>query len=255
MSPTPLHPLALTIAGSDSGGGAGVQADLRTFWSLGVRGASAITALTCQNNREIIGVQAARPRIVALQIQAVCSETRPAAVKTGMLANASIVAAVACELSRWRLKNVVVDPVMVSSSGHRLLSAQAVAVLRDKLLPLAALVTPNLDETRVLLGGEPIRNIRQMRESARQLSASIDAAVLIKGGHLPEGEPAVDVLCKGGKLHEFRAPRAAAVKIHGSGCIYSAAIAAWLARGAGLVEAVTRAKSYMTQQFRNRRRV
>ncbi|MFA5193478.1 MAG: bifunctional hydroxymethylpyrimidine kinase/phosphomethylpyrimidine kinase [Verrucomicrobiia bacterium] len=254
MPSTTPHPLALTIAGSDSCGGAGVQADLRTFWALGVRGASAITALTCQNEREVIGVQAARSKIVSLQIQAVCDEARPAAVKTGMLANATIVAAVARELARWRLKNVVVDPVMISSSGHRLLSARAVATLRDKLLPLATLVTPNLDEARVLLGGEPIRSVRQMRESAKRLSARMGVAVLIKGGHLPEGEPAVDVLCESGRLHEFRAPRAAKVKIHGSGCIYSAAIAAWLARGASLVEAVTRAKSYVTQQFRNRRR-
>ena len=255
MNPARPHPLALTVAGSDSGGGAGVQADLRTFWALGVRGASAITALTCQNAREVIGVQAARAAIVGLQIQAVCDETRPAAVKTGMLANAAIVAAVARELARWRLKNIVVDPVMVSSSGHRLLSARAVATLRGELLPLAALVTPNLDEARVLLGGEPIRGVGQMREAAAALAANFKVAVLVKGGHLADSEPAVDVLCERGRLHEFRALRVAAVKIHGGGCIYSAAITAWLARGAGLVEAVRRAKSYVTAQFQSRRRV
>jgi len=252
MKSTRPQPVALTVAGSDSSGGAGAQADLRTFWALGVRGASAITALTCQNAREVIGVQAVRAGIVALQIRAVCNEVRPAAVKTGMLANAPIVTAVARELARQRLKNIVVDPVMVSSSGHRLLSARAVATLRDELLPLATLVTPNLDEARALLDGEPIRSVKEMREAAKLLSTRLDIAVLIKGGHLSEGEAAVDVLCERGRLHEFRAPRVAAVKIHGSGCIYSAAIAAWLARGAGLVEAVRRAKSYVTKQFRVR---
>lgn len=250
MKSTRLHPLALTVAGSDSSGGAGAQADLRTFEALGVRGASAITALTCQNAREIIGVQAARAEIVALQIRAVCAEAKPAAVKTGMMANAAIVAAVAGELARWQLKNIVVDPVMVSSSGHQLLSTQAVATLRDKLLPLATLVTPNLNEAGVLLGVGPIRDVGQMREAAKLISARLDIAVLIKGGHLSEGEAAVDVLCERGRLHEFRAPRVAAVKIHGSGCIYSAAIAAWLARGTGLAEAVKRAKGYVTKQFR-----
>lgn len=246
------QPLALTVAGSDSGGGAGVQADLRVFEALGVRGASAITALTCQNAREIIGVQAARAEIVALQIRAVCAEAKPAAVKTGMMANAAIVAAVAGELARWQLKNIVVDPVMVSSSGHRLLSARAVATLRGELLPLAALVTPNLDEARVLLGVGPIRGVGQMREAAQTLAANFGVAVLVKGGHLADCEPAVDVLCERGRLHEFRAPRVAAAKIHGSGCIYSAAIAAWLARGVGLVEAVKKAKGYITKQFRER---
>ncbi|MBI5685307.1 MAG: bifunctional hydroxymethylpyrimidine kinase/phosphomethylpyrimidine kinase [Verrucomicrobia bacterium] len=255
MKSTRSHPLALTVAGSDSSGGAGVQADLRAFWALGVRGASAITAITCQNAREVTGVQTARAAIVARQIEAVCDEARPAAVKTGMLANAAIVAAVVRELARQRLKNIVVDPVMVSSSGHRLLSAPAVAALRDKLLPLAMLVTPNLDEARVLLGGEPIRGIEEMREATKRLSARLGIAVLIKGGHLPEGEAAVDVLCESGRLHEFRASRVAGMKIHGSGCIYSAAIAAWLARGAGLVEAVRRAKSHVTKQFQSRCRV
>jgi hydroxymethylpyrimidine kinase/phosphomethylpyrimidine kinase len=125
--------------------------------------------------------------------------------------------------------------------------------LRQKLLPLATLVTPNLDEARVLLGGEAIRSVRQMREVARMLAAELGIAVLVKGGHLPGGEAAVDVLCAGGRLHEFRAPRVAAMKIHGSGCIYSAAIAAWLARGAGLVEAVRRAKCHVTAQFRKQR--
>ncbi|MCX6909316.1 MAG: bifunctional hydroxymethylpyrimidine kinase/phosphomethylpyrimidine kinase [Verrucomicrobia bacterium] len=255
MKSTKPQPVALTVAGSDSGGDAGVQADLRAFEALGVHGASAITALTCQNAREVIGIQAARAGIVALQIRAVCEESRPAAVKTGMLANAAIVAAVARELARWRLKNIVVDPVMVSSSGHRLLSAQAVATLRDELLPLATLVTPNLDEARALLGGGPIRGVGQMWEAAAALAANFKVAVLVKGGHLADSEPAVDVLCERGRLREFRAPRVAAVKIHGSGCIYSAAITAWLARGAGLTEAVRRAKSYVTAQFQSRRRV
>ena len=253
MKSTRPQPAALTVAGSDSSGGAGAQADLRVFWALGVRGASAITALTCQNASAVFGVQAARAAIVAGQIEAVCGEARPAAVKTGMLANARIVSAVARELARQRLKNLVVDPVMVSSSGRRLLSRQAVATLREELLPLAALVTPNLDEARVLLGGGPIRGVGEMRLAAKKFSAEFGVAVLIKGGHLPDREPAVDVLCVNGRLHEFRAARVAAAKIHGSGCIYSAAIAAWLARGVGLVEAVRRAKSYVTARFRETR--
>lgn len=253
MKSTRPQPVALTIAGSDSSGGAGVQADLHTFWALGVRGTSAITALTCQNACEVIGVQAARAEIVARQIRAVCDEARPNAVKTGMLANGPIVTAVTRELARQRLKNIVVDPVMVSSSGYRLLNARAMATLRDALLPLATLVTPNLDEARVLLGGEPMRSVKQMRDAAKLLSARLGIAVLIKGGHLSEGETAVDVLWESGRLHEFRAPRVAAVEIHGSGCIYSAAITAWLARGADLVEAVRRAKSHITEQFRKRR--
>lgn len=230
-----------------------MQADLRTFWALGVHGASAITALTCQNARAVIGVQAARPDIVARQIEAVCGEARPAAVKTGMLADASIVVVVARELAQRRLANIVVDPVMVSSSGHRLLSQRAITVLRDQLLPLATLVTPNLDEAGVLLGEEPPRTLGQMREAAKALAANLGVAVLIKGGHLPECESAMDVLCVNGRLIEYRAPRVAAMKIHGSGCIYSAAIAAWLARRAGLAEAVRRAKSYITKQFRDTR--
>ena len=250
MKSTRPQPVALTIAGSDSSGGAGIQTDLRVFWTLGVRGTSTITALTCQNARAVIGVQAARADIVARQIEAVCDETRPAAVKTGMLANASIVAAVARELERRHLECIVVDPVMVSSSGRRLLSAPAVTVLRDRLLPLAMLVTPNLDETGVLLGNGFVRTTHQMRDAAQALAARLGTAVLVKGGHLPDGESAMDVLCERGRLHEFRAPRVAGAKIHGSGCMYSAAITAWLARGVGLVEAVRRAKNYVTAQFR-----
>ena len=242
--------MALTIAGSDSSGGAGVQADLRTFWKLGVRGASAITALTCQNASEILGTQVANEVIVGLQIEAVCDEVRPRAVKTGMMANSPIIAVVAHVLAQRRLRNIVVDPVIMSSSGHRLLSERGVETMFEELLPIATLITPNLDEASVLLGEGPICNVEQMRLAARLLAANFDAAVLVKGGHLPGHEPAVDVLCIKGRLHEFRSPRVASRKIHGSGCIYSAAIAAWLARGESLVEAVRKAKSYVTAQFK-----
>lgn len=252
MKSTRSQPLALTVAGSDSSGGAGIQADLRTFWNLGVRGASAITALTCQNAREILGIQAANEVIAGLQIEAVCDEARPRAVKTGMLANSPIIAVVAHVLAQRRLRNIVVDPVIMSSSGHRLLSERGVETLREELLPIATLITPNLDEASVLLGEEPIHNIRQMHLAAGMLASSFDTAVLVKGGHLPSHEPAVDVLCVNRRLYEFRSARVPSKKIHGSGCIYSAAIAAWLARGETLVEAVRKAKTYVTARFRQR---
>jgi len=242
----------LTVAGSDSSGGAGIQADLRTFQDLGVRGATAITALTCQNAREILGVQTAHEVIAGLQIEAVCDEARPRAVKTGMMATSPIIAVVAHVLARRRLRNIVVDPVIMSSSGHCLLGRRGVQTLREELLPLSTLITPNLYEAGVLLGEGPIADRQQMRLAARLLSSCFGTAVLVKGGHLPAHEPAVDVLCVNRRLHEFRAARVPAGKIHGSGCIYSAAIAAWLARGEPVVEAVRKAKAYVTARFRGR---
>lgn len=252
MKSTRPHPLALTIAGSDSSGGAGIQADLRTFQDLGVRGASAITALTCQNAREILGVQPANEVIVGLQIEAVCDEARPRAIKTGMLVNSPIIAVVAHVLAHRRLRNIVVDPVIMSSSGHRLLSERGVQTLQEELLPIATLITPNLYEASVLLGEGPIEDLRQMRLAAALLASSFGTAVLVKGGHLPSHEPAVDVLCVNRRFHEFRSARVPSKKIHGSGCIYSAAIAACLARGEPLAEAVRKAKAYVTAQFRKR---
>jgi hydroxymethylpyrimidine/phosphomethylpyrimidine kinase len=252
MKSTRSQPLALTIAGSDSSGGAGIQADLRTFQDLGVRGANAITALTCQNTREILGVQAANEVIAGLQIEAVCDEARPRAVKTGMMANSPIIAVVAHVLAQRRLRNVVVDPVIMSSGGHRLLSERGVQTMQEELLPIATLITPNLHEASVLLGEGPIVDLRQMRLAAMLLSSCFGAAVLVKGGHLPGHEPAVDVLCMNRRIHEFRSPRVPSKKVHGSGCIYSAAIAAWLARGEPLVEAVRKAKAYVTARFRER---
>jgi hydroxymethylpyrimidine/phosphomethylpyrimidine kinase len=250
MKSSRKQPTALTVAGSDSGGGAGIQADLRTFWALGVRGASAVTAVTCQNSHAILGMQVTKEVVVGLQIEAVCDEVRPRAVKTGMLANSAIIEVVAGLLKRHRLQNIVADPVIMSSSGRRLLSEQGVEAMYDDLLPLATLVTPNLDEANVLLGEEPIRSLDQMRLAAKALAANLGAAVLVKGGHLPDHSPAVDVLCVRGQLHEFRSARVPRAKLHGSGCIYSAAIAAWLARGEPLVEAVRKAKTYIAAQFR-----
>jgi len=237
-------PVALTIAGSDSGGGAGIQADLKTFHALGVFGTSAITVITCQNPAGISAVQLVRPRIVAEQIARVCAALPVRAAKTGMLYDAKIIRAVAGNV-RCRL---VVDPVMVATSGARLLQPAALRVLQTVLFPLATVVTPNLAEAEVLLGCQ-IRTVPELRAAARALADRYGVAFLVKGGHLT-GD-AVDVLCAGNRLHEFGAPHIAGVKTHGTGCIFSAALTAYLALGCGLVEAARRAKIFVTRAIRD----
>ncbi|HET7292310.1 MAG TPA: bifunctional hydroxymethylpyrimidine kinase/phosphomethylpyrimidine kinase [Vicinamibacteria bacterium] len=239
--------VALTIAGSDSGGGAGIQADLKTFAAHGVHGTSAITAVTAQNSVAVVDWVALEPRMVVAQVEAVATDMPVAAVKTGMLANAAIVEAVAAAVRRLGLPHVVVDPVMVAKSGDRLLDASAEEAYARHLLPLAALVTPNLAEAEALLG-RPVRSLEAMREAARALKAMGPRAVLVKGGHL-EGEP-VDVLWDGAALVELLAPRIHTANTHGTGCTYSAAIAARLALGAPVAEAVRGAKEYLTEAIR-----
>jgi hydroxymethylpyrimidine/phosphomethylpyrimidine kinase len=239
--------VVLTIAGSDSGGGAGIQADLRTFAAHGVHGASAITAVTAQNSVAVLDWIALEPRMVVAQIEAVASDMPVAAAKTGMLATAAIVSAVAEAARRLPLPLVVVDPVMVAKSGDRLLDPDAETAYRERLLPIATVVTPNLPEAEALLG-RPVRTLGQMREAARALQAMGPRAVVVKGGHL-EGD-AVDVFFDGIELAELPAPRIATANTHGTGCTYSAAIAARLALGDPLLTAVRGAKEYLTEAIR-----
>jgi len=239
--------VALTIAGSDSGGGAGIQADLRTFAAHGLHGTSAITAVTAQNTVAVVDYVALDPRMVVAQIDAVAADILLAAVKTGMLANRAIVEAVADALARLRLPHLVVDPVMVAKSGDRLLDPAAEAAYRERLFPLAEVVTPNLAEAEALLG-RPVRSLDAMAEAARDLHAQGPRAVVVKGGHL-EGEP-VDVFFDGRRMERLPAPRIATRNTHGTGCTLSAAIAARLALGHELLEAVRGAKAYLTEALR-----
>jgi hydroxymethylpyrimidine/phosphomethylpyrimidine kinase len=239
--------VALTIAGSDSGGGAGVQADLRTFAAHGVHGTSALTAVTAQNSVGVSAWVALAPSMVVAQIEAVATDMPVRATKTGMLGNAEIVAAVAEAAARLRLAPLVVDPVMVAKSGDRLLDAAAERAYVERLLPLATLVTPNLHEAEALLG-RPVRDLPAMREAARDLARLGARAVLVKGGALP-GD-AVDVLFDGERVIDLPAPRVDTPNTHGTGCTLSAAIAARLARGEPLVEAVRGAKEYLTEGLR-----
>ena len=239
--------VALTIAGSDSGGGAGIQADLRTFAAHGVHGASAITAVTAQNTVAVVDTVALEPRMVTAQIEAVASDIPVAAVKTGMLANRAIVEAVAEAVARRRLPHLVVDPVMVAKSGDRLLDAAAEGAYAERLLPLAEVVTPNLAEAEALLGRR-VRSLEEMAEAARALLERGPRAVVVKGGHLA-GEP-VDVFFDGRRMEELWAPRIPTRNTHGTGCTFSAAIAARLALDQELLEAVQGAKHYLTEAIR-----
>ena len=240
--------VALTIAGSDSGGGAGIQADLRTFAAHGLHGASAITAVTAQNSVAVTAYVALEPAMVAAQIDAVASDMAVAAAKTGMLANAGIVAAVAAAVERHRFPFLVVDPVMVAKSGDRLLDAAAEKAY-ERLYPLATVLTPNLPEAEALLG-RPVRTREAMRRAAEDLRARGPRAVVVKGGHLEGDAEAVDVFADGTRLLELSAPRIDTIHTHGTGCTYSAAIAARLALGHELLEAVRGAKEYLTQAIR-----
>ena len=242
-------PVALTIAGSDSGGGAGIQADLKTFAALGVHGASAIACLTAQNPRRVLGVEPVSPKMLQLQLEAVFGELPPAAVKTGMLFSAENVRIVAeffgARAARPRVQ-LIVDPVMISTSGERLLEPAAAKILKDKLLPLAALVTPNLSEAEVLTGRRP-DSVEEMRETAREIHSRFGCAVLVKGGHLRGISEAADIFFDGKTELLLTAPFVNGVRTHGTGCVYSAAICAALALGHNLPRAVEIGKRFVTQ--------
>ncbi len=237
--------VALTIAGSDSSGGAGIQADLKTFCAFGVYGASVITALTAQNTRGVSAIVELAPDFVSAQYDAVVDDLEIGAAKTGMLAGTAIIEAVADRLRRRPLPCVIVDPVMVATSGDVLLQPSAVDCIRSRMLALASLVTPNMREAEVLTGS-PVRDPAQMGEAARALVAMGARAVLVKGGHL-EGDEALDIFYDGHQMREFRAPRTRGIPVHGAGCTLSAAIAARVARGDGLVEAIAAAKRFVTR--------
>lgn len=241
MSAAP--PVVLVIAGSDSGGGAGIQADVRSFAAHRVFPTTAITAVTAQNTRGVASVHVVPPEVVAAQIDAVLSDFTIRATKTGMLATAAIVDVVASRAAAGRLTNLVVDPVMVSASGDRLLEADAERAYRELLFPSAAVVTPNLREASVLVGRD-LSTVADMGKAARELAADGPAAVLVKGGHLA-GDIAVDVLWDGAQLHELAAPRVATANVHGTGCSLASAIAAGLALGSDLLPAVRSAKAFV----------
>jgi hydroxymethylpyrimidine/phosphomethylpyrimidine kinase len=238
--------IAVTIAGSDSGGGAGIQADLKTFSALGVYGASVIAALTAQNTRGVTGIHGVPPDFIAAQIDAVFSDLDVGAVKIGMLSQAPAIAAVAAGLDRYRQSNVVLDPVMVASSGDRLLTPDAVESLRRLLIPKALVLTPNLPEAAALLDAPVAADEAAMRDQAQRLLRFGAKSVLIKGGH-GSGAESVDLLVSSsGSVERLAAPRFATRNTHGTGCTLSSAIAAGLAKGMALVEAVRSAKTYVT---------
>jgi len=241
-------PIALTIAGSDSGGEAGIQADLRTFAELKVHGVTAITCLTAQNPGRISRLEPCPPIMLRAQLEAITSHFTPAAAKTGMLYSAAIVREVAVFFKRHPRIPLVVDPVMVSTSGRRLLQIDGIDALKKELLPLAAIVTPNLAEAEILIGGK-IRSLPELRAAARTIYQSFGCATLIKGGHLAEAAWAVDFFRGSDGEWMLSSRRAKRVVLHGAGCIYSAAITAWLAHGKSRIRAVELAKNYITRRI------
>ena len=235
--------IALTIAGSDSGGGAGIQADLKTFHHFGVFGTSVITAITAQNTLGVRAVHPIPPEIVAAQLAAVAEDLPPAAIKTGMLANRTLVQEVAAGLLRYQVRNYVLDPVMVATSGDRLLDADAERDVLGRLVPLADIVTPNLAEA-ALLTGAAVTTAAQMERAGQRLIQAGARAALVKGGHLP-GDELVDVLVTADTVRHYVHPRIATTSTHGTGCTLSAAITAGLALGRNLEDAVATAIDYV----------
>ena len=244
-------PVALTIAGSDSGGGAGIQADLKTFAALGVHGASAITCLTAQNPKRVLAIEPVSPKMLRQQLEAVFEELNPRAIKTGMLFSAENILVVTNFFrnpkSEIRNPKLVVDPILVSTSGTKLLEPKALKILKDKLLPLATLVAPNLNEASVLIDeNKPISDREEMNRAAREIHRRYGCAVLIKGGHLARSFAAVDIFFDGKIEIELGALRINGVRTHGTGCTYSAAICAALALGKNLPQAVQIGKKFVT---------
>ncbi len=240
-----MTPIALTIAGSDPSGGAGVQADLKTFAALGVYGASVLTALTAQNTQRVGAIHDIPPAFITAQLHAAFADLNIRAVKIGMLSRTAVIDAVVASLAKHRAKNIVLDPVMVASSGDALLTPAAVNALRQKLIPKALVVTPNLPEAAALTGASVARNEREMEIQAREILVFGAKHVLIKGGH-GTGNESVDLLVSLKETHRFAAKRIATKNAHGTGCTLSSAVAAGLAKGLPLSEAVRAAKDYVT---------
>lgn len=246
MSPDNSAPrVALTIAGSDSGGGAGIQADLKTFQRFGVYGTSALTLVTAQNTQGVRALHLLPRELVVKQIATVAEDFDVRAAKTGALGSEELIDAVVAGLEAHPFPHLVVDPVMISKHGAPLLADGAIDLLKRKLLPRATLVTPNLHEAMALLGG-PVESREKMREAARAVCGLGAAAALVKGGHLP-GDEAVDVFYDGAEFVEVSGPRIDTPHTHGTGCTYSAAITALLARGEAMIDAVSQAKDFMSR--------
>jgi hydroxymethylpyrimidine/phosphomethylpyrimidine kinase len=246
MSLRPEIPIALTVAGSDSGGGAGIQADLKTFAALGVHGTSAVTCITAQNPRKVLAIEPCSASLLRGQLEALFAELRPSAMKTGMLYTAAIVEVVVGALKHQRVP-LIVDPVLVSTSGTRLLQTSALELFRAKLLPMATLVTPNVQEAEILTQTH-VNSPEDLRAAARQLYVEFRCAVLVKGGHLRGlKKNAIDIFFDGRQELLLSAPFIPGIKTHGTGCTYSAAITACLARGLSLARSVETAKEFITQ--------
>src|SRR5262245_3381372 len=240
---------ALTIAGSDPSGGAGIQADLKTFAALGVYGTSAITAVTAQNTLGVVSVEPLMADFVIAQIEAVAGDIELQATKTGMLATAAIVEAVTAAIDELDLPKVVVDPVLVATSGDRLLDEDGVQVMRSELFPRAIVVTPNVPEAEIL-SGYKIQSLEDMQEAARRIHDLGPTAVLIKGGHR-EGDSVVDLLYDGDRFVEFRIDRVPDAHVHGTGCTFASAVAGYLALGLSLEQAAERAQGYVAGAIRH----
>ncbi len=242
-------PRALTIAGSDSGGGAGIQADLKTFTAFQVFGMSALTSITAQSTDSVSGIYDLPPEFVKLQIDAVLGDIGADAAKTGMLSNEGIISAVAEKIIEYRIEKLVVDPVMRTKSGDMLLKRGAERALTRELLPLAFIVTPNLPEAEVLSGIE-VSSTADIRESAKRIKSLGPRYVLLKGGHLEKTSESIDLLYDGEDFYNFSSPRIETSNTHGTGCTYSAAICAGLANGLSAMEAIREAKNYVTGAIR-----
>lgn len=245
--------IALTIAGSDSGGGAGIQADLKTFAAFGVFGTTVLTALTAQNTLGVRAIAEVAPPFVRAQLEAIREDFAVASGKTGMLARRPIIETVATHLRERPLRNLVVDPVMVAASGDLLLAPDAVVAMRELMLPLATVITPNVREAEIL-SGVAIKDLPTMHRAARTMVEMGVQAVLVKGGRL-NGPNSVDVLCRGSAVREFTTARIAITRAHGTGCTLSAAIAASMALGANLEAAIEMAKHYVTRALASAERV
>lgn len=238
-------PKALTIAGSDSGGGAGIQADLKTFTAHKVYGMSVLTSITAQNTKKVLGIQNLSPEFIGLQLVAVATDFEINSAKTGMLSNSSIIKSVADQIKRYKIPKLVVDPVMISKSGARLLEKEAEISLKNDIIPLAFVVTPNIPEAEVI-SGIKINSIEEMKESAEKIKEMGPVNVLIKGGHLQNNINAVDIFYDGEDFYEIATKWIKTKNTHGTGCTYSAAICANLAKGLEVIEAVSKAKDYVT---------
>lgn len=241
---------ALTIAGSDSGGGAGIQADLKTFTAFGVFGSCAVTALTAQNTIGVQGIMEVDPVFVERQIRSVLEDIGADAVKTGMLANPEIVKVVSGILGKYHIENIVVDPIMIAKSGDILLSTEACRVVIEELIPIASVVTPNIHEAQVMLNME-IKTKDDMREAGKLMKAMGCGWVVIKGGHMEEAHAVIDIVYNGEEFFDLSAPRIKTKNTHGTGCTFSSAITAGLAKGYDTLKAIKKAKSYISMAIKD----